>query len=398
MNAPRHPMRERYPDLGTGPVSTAQCTSREWFEREREEIFRHQWWSLLRREEELPEPGDYLVRDIAVLGLSVVVVRGTDGMLRAFHNACPHRGNYLVRTERGRCKGFQCDFHGWTYDPNGALRHVPDEEQFYDIDKTALGLRQVHLDTWRGFIYVNFDETPRQSLTDTMGDFNADLAPYPFEQMACAGRYRYRVNANWKVTMNAFQEGYHVAFVHKRSAPDAFTGSDNPYCHIPYIKLQENGNQHLAVPGNPSHTPSPTEALAFKFGSTFTQGVSGRGAYPGTSQGRADNWGFDLNIVFPFSRINVGAGWYYLDAFWPIAQDRTVYELAYYFPRPRTAAEMISQEFSKIVLRDLSREDLHTNEVTHRALMSGAIRAFQLSDQEVAVRHLYKTLERRLGA
>ena len=96
-----------------------------------------------------------------------------------------------------------------------------------------------------------------------------------------------------------------MSFVHKRSAPDAFTGSDNPYCHIPHIKLQGNGNQHLAVPGNPSHKPSPTEALAFKFGSTFTQGTGGRGAFPGTRRQRAD-WGFDLNIIFPFSRINVG--------------------------------------------------------------------------------------------
>ena len=98
--------------------------------------------------------------------------------------------------------------------------------------------------------------------------------------------------------------------------------------------------------------------------------------------------------MFPFSRINVGAGWYYLDAFWPVGPNETVYELAYYFPKPKTAAEMISQEFSKIVLRDLSREDLYTNEVTQRSLNSGAIRSIVLSDQEAAVRHLYRTVER----
>ena len=75
-----------------------------------------------------------------------------------------------------------------------------------------------------------------------------------------------------------------------------------------------------------------------------------------------------------------------------------MYELAFYFPRPTTAAEMISQEFSKIVLRDLSREDLYTNEVTHDSLMSGALSHFLLSDQEAAVRHLYATIEARLGA
>ena len=383
--------------LDTGPVSTDTVVSAEFFARERAAIFRHQWFALLKREEEIPNPGDFFVRDIEVLGTSVIVARGPDGALRAFHNVCPHRGNRLVRAADGCVKGWQCDFHGWTFATDGSLQFVPDEGQFFDFDRAQHSLPAVHLDTWAGFLFVNFDDTPRQTLEQAMGDFNQDLKPFPFDQMVCAGRWRYHVKANWKVTMNAFQEGYHVAFVHKRSAPDAFTGSDNPYCNISHMKLQPNGNQHLSVPGNPAHDLSPTEQIAFKFGSTFTQGTGGRGAYPGTQQDKSNDWGFELNIVFPFSRINVGAGWYYLDAFWPVGPQETVYELAYYFPRPRTAAEMISQEFSKIVLRDLSREDLYTNEVTQRSLNSGAIRSIVLSDQEAAVRHLYRTVERRVA-
>jgi hypothetical protein len=86
-----------------------------------------------------------------------------------------------------------------------------------------------------------------------------------------------------------------------------------------------------------------------------------------------------------------------VDAFWPVAHDKTVYELAYYFPMPQRPSEMISQEYSKIVLRDLSREDLATNEATHRSLRSGAIRQMNLSDQEIAVRHLYHTVSARCG-
>lgn len=397
MNSPTYGLTARH-GMDTGPVAVDPCVSESYFERERRELFAPMWVNLLRREDEIPHAGDYFVRDIEVLGKSVIVVRGDDGRVRAFHNTCTHRGNRLVRAERGRARGFQCDFHGWTYDCNGRIAHVTDEAQFFDLDKSRLGLSEVHLQTWRGFLFVNFAREPAQTLEQSLGTFTEDLAPFPFDDMLCVGRYRYDVKANWKVTMNAFQEGYHVAFVHKRSAPDAFTGGDNPYCHIEYMKLQDNGNQSIAVPGNPSHTPSPTEALAYRFGATFTQGVGGRGAFPGTNQDKTPNWGFDLNILFPFSRINVGAGWYYLDAFWPLAQDHTVYELAFYFPRPTTAAEMISQEFSKIVLRDLSREDLYTNEVTHDSLMSGALSHFLLSDQEAAVRHLYATIEARLGA
>ena len=398
MNAPKHPFAAMYPELGTGPVSTESAVSKEFFDREKETIFRHQWFALLKRDSDIPNTGDYFVREIEIMGVSVLVIRGDDGQVRAFHNSCTHRGNRLVHDPLGCTTGMQCDFHGWTFNRQGELAFVTDEAQFYELDKTKLGLPSIHLGIWRGFLFVNFDEQPRQSLEDSMGAFNQDLAPFEFEGLECIGRYRYEVNANWKTTMNAFQEGYHVAFVHKRSAPDAFTGGDNPYCHIPKIKLQPNGNQSLAVPAAPDHKLSPTEELAFKFGSTFTQGVGNTDACPGTWQGEAENWGFDLNIIFPYSRINVGAGWCYVDAFWPIAQDRTVYELAYYFPKPKKASQMISQEFSKIVLRDLSREDLATNEVTHSALMAGSIDKIWLSDQEIAVRHLYKTVTDKVSA
>ena len=392
------PFARRYPQLGTGPVPVDSAVDPAVFEREREAIFRPMWVNMILREQDLPNPGDYAVRDIEVLDASVIVVRGTDDRLRAFHNVCTHRGNRLVREREGHGTGFQCGFHGWTFDANGALRFVTDEQRFHGLDKDCLGLRPVHLDTWRGFIFVNLEAPPRATLEATMNEFNVDLRPFPFEQMVPAGRYRYTVRANWKTTMNAFQESYHGAFVHKRSVPQAFADSGDPYLAAQRIKLQDNGNQSISV-HFPAHEPTPAEALAFRFGATFTQGGAGNAAgFPGTAQAEVRDWAFDLNVIFPCSRINVGAGWYYVDAYWPLAHDRTVYELAYYFPLPERASGMISQEYSKIVLRDLSREDLYTNEVTHNALRSGAIRHLQLSDQEIAVRHLYETVHARIAA
>ncbi|MEC9342112.1 MAG: aromatic ring-hydroxylating dioxygenase subunit alpha [Pseudomonadota bacterium] len=386
----------QYPELGTRPISVEPMVSADYFARERETIFRHMWINLIMRAEDIPNPGDFFVRDIEVLGVSIIVVRGDDGVIRGFHNVCTHRGNRITHATCGNSNGFQCDFHGWTFARQGDLVHVTDEEQFLDFDKSEASLPPVHIDQWHGFLFANLDDEPAQTLEQSMAQFNADLGGFPFDEMICAGRYRYEVDANWKVTMNAFQEGYHVAFVHKRSAPDAFTGGENPYCHIPLIKLQPGGNQSLAVPANPGHALSPTEALAFKFGATFTQGTGNESSFPGTHKGEVENWGFDLNILFPFSRINVGAGWYYVDAFWPVDQGHTVYELAYYFPAPGKASAMVSQEFSKIVLRDLSREDLSTNEDTQKALNSGALRHIFLSEQEVAIRHLYRKVDERI--
>ncbi len=398
MNADPRPFARQYPALGTGPVPVETAVDPAVFERERETIFRRMWVNMILREQDLPNPGDYFVRDIEVLDASVIVVRGSDGTLRAFHNICTHRGNRLVRDEQGHGNGFQCGFHGWTFDPNGALAFVTDEQRFHDLDKSCLGLREVHLGSWEGFIFVNLEATPTVTLENTMNEFNQDLRPFPFHQMVLAGRYRYEVRANWKTTMNAFQESYHGAFVHKRSVPQAFADSDDPYLACQRIKLQDNGNQSISV-HFPGHAPTPAEGLAFQFGATFTQGGDGNvQSFPGTSQSQVRDWAFDLNIIFPFSRINVGAGWYYVDAFWPLAHDRTVYELTYYFPLPERASGMISQEYSKIVLRDLSREDLYTNEVTHNALRSGAISHLHLSDQEIAVRHLYKTVSERIAA
>ncbi|WP_440940024.1 aromatic ring-hydroxylating oxygenase subunit alpha [Immundisolibacter sp.] len=389
------PFAPRYPQLGTGPVPVTSAVDPAYFELERERIFRGMWINLILRDSELPEPGDYVVRHLEAQDATVLVVRGDDGRLRAFHNVCTHRGNQLAPQGAGHCAGFQCGFHGWTFDTRGRLVFVSDEQRFHALDKAALGLPPVHLDTWRGFVFVNLARRPAQSLEQAMSEFNADLKPYPFERMVLAGRYRYTVNANWKVTMNAFQESYHGAFVHKLSVGQCISPQD-PYLAVQRIKLQENGNQSISVHLAP-HAPSPAEKLAFDFGATFTQGGDATTAFPGTAQHEVRDWGFDLNIIFPYSRINVGAGWYYVDAFWPVAHDRTVYELAYYFPMPQRASEMISQEYSKIVLRDLSREDLATNEATHRSLRSGAIGQMVLSDQEIAVRHLYHTVAARCG-
>lgn len=400
MNAPQKDAKfghtERF-GLSKGPVPTDPMVSESYFEREREKVFRAMWINMLRRGCEIPNPGDYFVRDVEVLGISVIVVRGEDKQVRAFHNSCAHRGNKLVHGEgKAACasaKGFGCGFHGWTYDNRGQLVFVPDEEQFFDLDKAALGLTAIACELWNDVIFINLHPEAAPTLVASLGHLAETLKPFPFGNMICAGRYRVTGRANWKITMNAFQEGYHVVSVHGRSFPDAFSGATNPYCHIEHVDLDAQGNQTLSVPGAPDHTPTPAEALAFKFGATFSQGVAARDVFPGTNPGRVRDWGFDLNILFPFSRLNVGAGWYYTDAFWPIAHDKTVYELAYYFARPKTAGEMISQEYSKVLLRDSAREDLSTNEATHESLAAGAIKQVIFSDQEVACRHLYKMVD-----
>ena len=113
-----------YPELGTGPIPVDYYVSREYFEREQALIFR-KVWLIAGRIDQIPNPGDFFVKDLAVCKTSILIVRGKDGAIRAFHNMCTHRGNKLVPDTSGTCRGmFTCKFHGCGYGPDGALRHI----------------------------------------------------------------------------------------------------------------------------------------------------------------------------------------------------------------------------------------------------------------------------------
>src|SRR5216684_6690091 len=103
----------QYPELGTGPVPIEPCISPEYFQRERERIF-HRVWLNVGREEEIPQAGDYFVKEIEVCNSSIIVTRSRGGAILGFHNMCAHRGNKLTRANRGHALGFVCGFHGWT--------------------------------------------------------------------------------------------------------------------------------------------------------------------------------------------------------------------------------------------------------------------------------------------
>ena len=121
-------------ELGTHPVPIEPCVSSAYFEQEREQLFRRVWLNV-GRVEDLPKAGDYFVKDLAVCHTSILVVRGKDDQIRAFHNMCSHRGNKLAWATQGACQLLTCKFHGWSYGLDGQLKFVPDEERFFDLDR-----------------------------------------------------------------------------------------------------------------------------------------------------------------------------------------------------------------------------------------------------------------------
>ena len=396
MNAPQadalRPYAERYAELGTGPLPTAPVTDPAYFEREREAIFRRVWLNL-GREDEIPRPGDYMVKPVEVWNASIVLVRGDDGRVRAFHNVCRHRGNQVAEG-CGNARGFSCGFHGWTYDTAGRLVAVPDGEQFFGLEVEQLGLVALPCETWSGFVFVHAMAEPPQGLAEFLAPLSEQLEGYPFGDMRCMHRVEADVNCNWKVFIDAFQESYHAAFVHRLSAAAAGNTDDDPYAHLMSVRLL-GPHRSASVPFNPNYAPTPAEGLSFKYAQSIWlhDGSTQAAATPGCNPEGHDHWLFDINVVFPNFFVDVSSGWYLTYHFWPIAVDRTRWEYRFHMLPPQDAGEQISREYSKIYLRDLLREDLSTVERTQAGLASGAIREMYLSDQEVAVRHGYHMVE-----
>jgi phenylpropionate dioxygenase-like ring-hydroxylating dioxygenase large terminal subunit len=153
---------EHYPEIGTTPVDYEDSISPEHYELERKAIFERTWLNV-GRAERLTRNGSYFTKELDAAGTSVIVLRGKDGEVRAFHNICRHRGNKLMWNDypreetSGTCRQITCKYHGWRYDLDGELTFVQQESEFFDLDKAAYGLVPVRCEVWEGFVFVNLD-------------------------------------------------------------------------------------------------------------------------------------------------------------------------------------------------------------------------------------------------
>lgn len=383
------------PGLTKGAVSLEPYVSEEYFELEREKIFKHSWLMVC-HESEIPEKGSYIVKDIEVLKASVIVTRSKDGVIRAFHNVCTHRGNQLFYEEcKGKASGFSCCFHGWTFNNDGSLRGVTEEDRFEPgFDKSKLGLKEISLDSWKGFVFINAEENPEKPLREYLGTLADDIEDYPFEETSLAAHWECSVDVNWKAFVDAFQEGYHVAVVHKNVAPTLFSGVESKFCRLTSFRLHGN-HRAASLPKNPNFQPSAAEAIAFKFSSTLSQkadAVHGE-AWKGLNPDNIPFFGFDINVIFPINFIDTAQGWYFTYEFWPVSVNETRYVAKLFVANPKTWSERIGQELSIVQLREALLEDLNTLEATQRGMESGAISEIVLSDQELAIRHQHQVVE-----
>jgi nitrite reductase/ring-hydroxylating ferredoxin subunit len=155
----------------------------------------------------LPEKGSYIARHAA--GTPLVVVRGDDGVVRAFRNACRHRG-MTVASGSGCARTFVCRYHGWTYRLDGRLRHVPHESGFPGLELDGHGLVPVAAAERHGLVFV----TQEDPVSDGVLSACPDLIG-PEQQLIDSGESVDDVN--WKLTAEAGMEGYHIKTTHRKS-------------------------------------------------------------------------------------------------------------------------------------------------------------------------------------
>jgi phenylpropionate dioxygenase-like ring-hydroxylating dioxygenase large terminal subunit len=399
-----------YPELGTGPVSYEDSISPEYYERERDAIFGRTWLNV-GRVEQLSKRGSFFTKELDAARTSVIVVRGMDDEVRAFHNICRHRGNKLVWTDypreetNGVCRNFTCKYHGWRYTLEGDLSFVQQEDEFFDLDKADYSLASVQCEVWEGFIFVNLDPTNTTPVREYLGELGKGLEGYPFHELTQVHRYRAEVGSNWKLFIDAFAEFYHAPVLHARQAVAEES-----------TKLQDYGYEALAYgidgphgmvsswggmsPPKDLNMVKPIERVLRSglFGPWDAPDIGLGELPPGINPARHNAWGTDSFVFFPnFMVLIWKPNWVLTYHYWPTSYNTHIFEGTCYFAPPKSARERLAQELAVVTFKEYALQDGNTLEATQTMLESRTgVKQFPLNDQEILLRHLHHTVRRYL--
>jgi phenylpropionate dioxygenase-like ring-hydroxylating dioxygenase large terminal subunit len=195
------------------PLPARRYSDPEFYALELEHVFKKRWLAA-GHISELPKPGSYRLWE--EFGQSIIISRGIDNVVRAFKNACRHRAAAIVTEKSGTVRRFVCPYHAWGYSTDGALKSVPEPQNFACLNKAELPLHQIRCEIWRGFIHINFDEQAKP-LADYIAPLATLIEDFPFEQMTVKGVLTTELECNWKVAYDNFLESYHINTVHRKT-------------------------------------------------------------------------------------------------------------------------------------------------------------------------------------
>ena len=289
-------------------IPTERYTDPAFHELERERVFARTWL-FVGHESEWPEPGAY--RLMTRSGAPIVVVRGDDGVLRAFYNACRHRGAPVTRDECGTARRLTCQYHSWSYGTDGTLKAVPDARSFVGARHRGPGARSGALRDL-GRAGCSSTRTSRPSpLIEFLGPMADQMAEIDGPAMRAVGTQVHHLDCNWKLMVDAFLEVYHVRTVHPDNAALLYDDQSVTVTMLP------NGHSRLTVEKH-EDVPRPPHGLAR---STTTPRC------PLLWRQTSTSFGIFPNLVVPMD-----TGAFTFLCMWPTSVTTTELELRWYAP------------------------------------------------------------------
>jgi phenylpropionate dioxygenase-like ring-hydroxylating dioxygenase large terminal subunit len=396
----KHRTLARDRGLGSAVVDADRYTSADVYAAEREKIFRRVWL-LVGRESEVSNPGDFIKREIYPLEVEALIVRGKDGVVRAFHNTCAHRGSALVEASEGTTNLFVCPYHAWSFGTDGGCKAIPGAEYFPQVDKDKIGLTPIHADIWNGFVFLNFDETPRQTLREYLGDFGELYGEIPFGDFRHLVEMTMDIDTNWKCLLDASLESYHVPFLHRKSLP-MISSTANPL-NVYYDAQLWPPHSSFILQSNPDWVPNG-RVLQFVYAAT---GANMRrtlddGAPPSAKLSSAEavnplgipNFFLRVLTVFPLTQLYVFDDSYNVQQVWPMGVGKVRFVSRFYFRSPPASyLERFGEAHLTASGRDVLSEDVAMTSSQFRSLRSGGVKRFYFGENELLLRHTHEMIQ-----
>jgi phenylpropionate dioxygenase-like ring-hydroxylating dioxygenase large terminal subunit len=332
---------------------------------EKNELFRTHW-QIACHVSDVPEPGDFVAFD--AVGERALIVRGRDGVVRAFHNICRHRGSRVVAEERGQCRGaLVCPFHGWVYNLDGTLRGVARPDTFPPVDRDDYGLLPVETEIWMGLVFVRFAPGPQPSVATLMAPFAEEIGHYRFEDLVPTdGIWTDRSPVNWKSVRDVDNEGYHVAMAHP--ALQDLYGHD--YTDEPLVDGVGRTEAHFAREGRRRWSVKNYVRLS-----------APRPFLPESLHQAWMYWGIFPNAVIAATPELVQ---FYHE--FPVSTHETMLRGAIYRYRDETRQQRLARMLAQRIDMETMAEDVQLTVWSNESMASPAFEGFFLSDLEYSVR------------
>jgi phenylpropionate dioxygenase-like ring-hydroxylating dioxygenase large terminal subunit len=362
-------------------------TEDRFFELER----RHLWprvWVMAGRAEDIPSPGDYFTFDD--LGVPIIVLRGRDGVVRAYYNTCKHRGAPVVRETRGSARSLRCGYHGWTYDlDSGRLVSVPDERDFVGLCRDDRGLTPISCDVWENWIFVNQDPGAA-SLRDWFGVTLDQMEELSGSQLRALSLDSQTIACNWKVTAEAFLEVYHFRFIHTRGPAGGDTLLDSRGATM---GLLPNGCSRMITPYSRSAAVANGMTDWSDWQHLVAPGFADIPAVNDMFRSTSSAFSFFPNLITP-----VGADGFPFLLFWPIDKRTTRLDWIFYAPKDWDGDDLPERWRNRIDAFNLIMEEDRRNMAPmQRSLDSPAFQGVPINYQERRIWHFHEQIDRTIG-